>query len=198
MCGDTRASDGNGEEPEAIGGGSGAGPRRLTAEYQRFEQHNRRLTDDAVRRGLLVGKVHPAEVQDHSPAGFIVDVEVEDPASASVPSQPSPSSSPSTPPSSSTGEDDTGKPAQADTKNGTRPHPVRPYTSTLPPPPFNFVIRRLVHVGWREVIKIRGVVKWHKPTIARWPSVEERVNGEPAPPSLSYAVIVGWCVMNCY
>jgi hypothetical protein len=26
-------------------------------------------------------------------------------------------------------------------------------------------------------IKIRGVVKWHKPTIACWPSVDERVRG---------------------
>jgi hypothetical protein len=34
--------------------------------------------DDAIRRGLLFGKVHTAEVRDHSPAGFIVDVEVAD------------------------------------------------------------------------------------------------------------------------
>jgi hypothetical protein len=59
--------------------------------------------DDAIRRGLLFGKVHTAEVRDHSPAGFIVDVEVAD-ADAAFSST---SSSTTTASSSASSSDDT-------------------------------------------------------------------------------------------
>lgn len=37
-----------------------------------------------MRRGLVVGKVHTATVLDHSPAGFVVEVSVEDPQAATT------------------------------------------------------------------------------------------------------------------
>jgi inhibitor of KinA sporulation pathway (predicted exonuclease) len=112
-------------------------PRRLTADFQKFEQHNRLRMDDAIRRGLLFGKVHTAEVRGHSPAGFIVDVQVADTASSSTTSTATPSSS-----------DDADDGATTESQE----------EHCAPP-----------------AITIRGVVKWHKPTIVRWPSVDKRV-----------------------
>jgi len=134
--------EGNGDYSAEGGEEEGQGrPRRLTADFQKFEQHNRLRMDDAIRRGLLFGKVHTAEVRDHSPAGFIVDVEVADAAFSST--SYSTTSSSSTTASSSSDDID-----EAETDGA---------------------------AASSHAIKIRGVVKWHKPTIACWPSVEERV-----------------------
>jgi hypothetical protein len=75
--------------------------------------------DDAIRRGLLFGKVHTAEVRDHSPAGFIVDVEVAD-ADAAFSSTSSSTTTASSSSSDDTDEAESDRAAAASSHGNTR------------------------------------------------------------------------------